>query len=75
MILYCVRHGESCYNAEGRLQGQSLTPLSALGQRQAAAAARAAADAQPIKVDLHEPFAARPADGRSGWLVPSGRSS
>jgi len=41
MLLFCVRHGESCYNAEGRLQGQSHTPLSALGQRQAQAAAGA----------------------------------
>lgn len=35
MIIYCVRHGESCYNAEGRLQGQADTPLSPLGLRQA----------------------------------------
>lgn len=41
MILYCVRHGESCYNAEGRLQGQSHTPLSPLGLRQAQAVAEA----------------------------------
>ncbi len=41
MNLYCVRHGESLYNAEGRIQGQSQTPLSPLGQRQA----RAVADA------------------------------
>lgn len=31
MILYCVRHGESTYNVEGRLQGQSDTRLSPLG--------------------------------------------
>lgn len=41
MILYCVRHGESCYNAEGRIQGQSNTPLSPLGLRQAQAVADA----------------------------------
>jgi 2,3-bisphosphoglycerate-dependent phosphoglycerate mutase len=41
MIIYCVRHGESCYNAEGRLQGQSPTPLSPLGLRQAQAIADA----------------------------------
>jgi 2,3-bisphosphoglycerate-dependent phosphoglycerate mutase len=37
MILYCVRHGESCYNAQGRIQGQSNTPLSPLGLLQAQA--------------------------------------
>ena len=42
MILYCVRHGETTYNAEGRLQGQSEgSVLSELGRRQAAATARA----------------------------------
>jgi 2,3-bisphosphoglycerate-dependent phosphoglycerate mutase len=40
MILYCVRHGESTYNLEGRLQGQSDEPrLSPLGQKHAAALA------------------------------------
>ncbi len=42
LILYCVRHGESTYNVEARLQGQSDTPvLSELGRRQSEAAARA----------------------------------
>lgn len=41
MILYCVRHGESTYNAEGRVQGQSDVPLSPLGVRQGAAVAEA----------------------------------
>lgn len=39
MILYCVRHGESTYNSEGRVQGQSDVPLSPLGLRQGAAVA------------------------------------
>jgi probable phosphoglycerate mutase len=40
MILYCVRHGESSYNLEGRLQGQSDEPrLSPLGQKHAEALA------------------------------------
>ena len=39
MILYLVRHGESIYNAEGRIQGQSDIPLSPLGQRQSLAVA------------------------------------
>jgi probable phosphoglycerate mutase len=34
MILYLVRHGETTFNAEGRVQGQLDTPLSALGHRQ-----------------------------------------
>lgn len=41
MLLYCVRHGESTYNAEGRVQGQSDVPLSPLGLRQGAAVAEA----------------------------------
>ncbi|MEX2121805.1 MAG: histidine phosphatase family protein [Pirellulales bacterium] len=44
MILYCVRHGESSYNIEGRLQGQSDVPLSPLGVRQSQAVAAALAD-------------------------------
>jgi probable phosphoglycerate mutase len=34
-----VRHGESTWNAEGRLQGQADPPLSELGRREAAALA------------------------------------
>jgi broad specificity phosphatase PhoE len=41
MWIYCVRHGESVYNAEGRIQGQSDVPLSALGLRQGEAVAQA----------------------------------
>ncbi len=41
MLLYCVRHGESTYNAEGRIQGQSDVPLSDLGRRQSRAVAEA----------------------------------
>ncbi len=40
-ILYLVRHGESCYNAEGRVQGQSDVPLSPLGEEQSEAVATA----------------------------------
>lgn len=40
MILYCVRHGESTFNVEGRLQGQSDVPrLSPLGLKHAVALA------------------------------------
>ena len=41
MLLYCVRHGESTYNAEGRVQGQSDPPLSELGLQQGQAVADA----------------------------------
>lgn len=37
--LWLVRHGQSIWNATGRVQGQSGEGLSALGHRQAAAAA------------------------------------
>ncbi len=37
--LLVVRHGESTWNADGRWQGQADPPLSALGARQAEAAA------------------------------------
>jgi broad specificity phosphatase PhoE len=39
MNLYLVRHGESVFNAEGRIQGHADIPLSELGRRQGAAAA------------------------------------
>jgi broad specificity phosphatase PhoE len=39
--LLLVRHGESTWNARGIWQGQADPPLSALGERQAAAAAAA----------------------------------
>jgi broad specificity phosphatase PhoE len=35
--LFLVRHGESAWNAEGRLQGQADPPLSDLGREQARA--------------------------------------
>lgn len=43
MLLYCVRHGQSEFNAEGRIQGQLDTQLSELGRRQADAVAGALA--------------------------------
>lgn len=39
-VLYLVRHGETDWNAQGRLQGGHDIPLNALGRAQAAAAAR-----------------------------------
>ena len=56
MILHCVRHGESTYNAEGRLQGQSDRPvLSERGRRQSAAAAEALA-AFPVEAIYSSPL-------------------
>jgi probable phosphoglycerate mutase len=39
MLCYCVRHGQSQHNAEGRIQGQSDSGLSELGRRQSQAVA------------------------------------
>jgi broad specificity phosphatase PhoE len=51
MILFCIRHGESDYNAQGRIQGHSDRPeLSELGwaQSRAVAGVLAAADIEAI---------------------------
>lgn len=39
MLLYFIRHGESLFNAQRRIQGQSDVALSSMGLRQAAALA------------------------------------
>ena len=39
MKLFCLRHGETLYNVEGRIQGQADSQLSDLGRRQFQAAA------------------------------------
>lgn len=44
MILYLVRHGESAYNLERRIQGQLDIPLSPTGERQAETLASAFTD-------------------------------
>ena len=43
--LIFLRHGETFYNAEGRIQGQLDTPLSPRGRGQAGEAGRILADA------------------------------
>jgi len=55
MIQHFIRHGESVYNAEGRIQGQSDVPLSDLGRKQGEAVAAAMA-ALPIEVVYSSPL-------------------
>ena len=55
MLLYCIRHGETTYNAEGRIQGQLNTPLSEMGLRQSAAVARALSG-EPIETVVSSPL-------------------
>ena len=55
MILHLIRHGESVYNAEGRIQGHADIPLSELGCRQAEAAAEALAG-QPLEAIFASPL-------------------
>lgn len=51
MILHLVRHGQSTWNLERRLQGQRLdVPLTDLGRRQAAEVARALAGVRLAEV-------------------------
>ncbi|MDA8204154.1 MAG: histidine phosphatase family protein [Chloroflexi bacterium] len=65
-----VRHGESTWVAEGRVQGQSDPPLSALGREQARlVAARLAAPLSPPPLPLH---GGRPA---AVWHSPLSRAS
>jgi probable phosphoglycerate mutase len=57
LTLLLVRHGQSEWNATGRMQGQTPhVPLTALGHEQAAAAARELAGLRPgalVSSDLH----------------------
>ena len=56
MILYCVRHGETTYNVQRRLQGHSQrSALSPLGRRQSEAVAAALAD-KPIEAIYASPL-------------------
>jgi probable phosphoglycerate mutase len=55
MNLYCVRHGETEFNASGRIQGQLDSPLSELGYRQCAAAAEILAEV-PIDAIFASPL-------------------
>lgn len=55
MLMICVRHGQSRFNAEGRIQGQQNTPLSELGVAQAQAIAAALAR-EPIDAVFSSPL-------------------
>ncbi len=56
MKLFCIRHGETVYNLEGRIQGQADSHLSPLGRRQCEAVADALAE-QAIDVIVASPLA------------------
>jgi broad specificity phosphatase PhoE len=43
-VIYYIRHGETSWNAEGRLQGAQDVPLNDLGRQQAACAGNILAD-------------------------------
>lgn len=61
-MIYLVRHGQTAFNAEGRLQGHVDSPLTALGREQARQAGAALA---------------RLTDGGTGWRIiasPLGRA-
>jgi len=55
MQLICIRHGQSQFNSEGRIQGQWDTPLSELGQAQAQALAVALGH-EPIDAVFSSPL-------------------
>ena len=61
--LWFIRHGETDYNREGRLQGQQDTPLNAKGREQASAVGRALrklAGPQMMALDEAGAFVASP---------------
>lgn len=62
MTLWLVRHGQTTFNAEGRIQGGCDSPLTDLGQAQAARVGRLLAD---LTQDQAE---------RMVWCSPQGRA-
>ena len=73
MILYCVRHGESAFNAEKRFQGQLNVELSPLGLRQAEAIGQALSKV-PLQAVFSSPLAraydtARPVAAAHGLTI------
>ncbi len=67
MILYCVRHGETVFNAAGRIQGQTDSELSPLGLRQCQAVAAVFAQ-QPIEAIYSSPLR-RAAKAPRAWPI------
>jgi broad specificity phosphatase PhoE len=61
-VIYYIRHGETSWNAEGRLQGTQDVPLNDLGRRQAVHAGRLLADllARDGRDKASLPFVASP---------------
>jgi broad specificity phosphatase PhoE len=75
VLLLLIRHGESVYNAEGRVQGQSDVELSPLGLRQAEAIAECL-DGMGIDAVYSSPLrramqTAQPVAARLGLTVQS----
>jgi len=56
MLFYLIRHGESSYNAEHRLQGQSNEPVLSTRGRQHAQSVAAALAALPIEAVYSSPL-------------------
>ncbi|WP_244600185.1 histidine phosphatase family protein [Blastochloris tepida] len=59
-MLYLIRHGETDWNREGRLQGRRDIPLNPTGRRQAAESARRLADVVPPATLASVAFVASP---------------
>jgi broad specificity phosphatase PhoE len=61
-VIYYIRHGETSWNAEGRLQGAQDIPLNDLGRRQAAHAGSVLTDifAREARDKSSLPFVASP---------------
>src|SRR5207244_208564 len=73
-VIYYIRHGETSWNAEGRLQGAQDIPLNDLGRKQAAHAGNVLADL--LKRDGHDkaalPFVASPLQRARALMVALG---
>src|SRR3954449_6138701 len=68
--LVFVRHGESTFVAEGRFQGRSDSPLSALGERQAALVG-----ARLAERDAHTPLPIPAGVPAAIWHSPLSRAA
>lgn len=62
-----IRHGETAYNAEGRLQGQRDIPLNGKGREQASAVGRSLRKRMGVEIDALEAAGAF-------WASPLGRT-